>query len=84
MYHELYAESTSYSKIPVVDVYDGEVTTRNDPKNSRMLCVKIRSRKAMEMMNALNDLVSDVQKGVNFYFVKVSIFRVKRLVPIYL
>ena len=57
-----------------VDAYDGELTTRNDPKDSRMLYVKIKSKKAKQMMNALNDLFSDVQRGVHSHSVKVSIF----------
>ena len=84
LHNVLYAKSTGYSKIPVVDAYDGEMTTRDDPKDSRMLCVKIKSRKAMEMMNALNDLFYDVQRHWHSHFVQVGIFRVKSLVPLYL
>ena len=81
-YNEHYAESTSYSKIPVVDTYDGEITTRNDPKDSRMLCVKIKSRKAMEMMNALNDLFYDVQRHWHSHFVKVGISKPGTYLPL--
>ena len=62
------------------DKFDGKVTTRPHPHDNRMILVKVTSRKtqkAKDMMAAINDLFSEVQRGLHSHAIKVSLFLIK-------